>query len=302
MHLLSFQNISVKSGTKITGSLDTGGKIQAIQSGSRTIQPTLNGTVDLTGFALISPEETEGERESISRDDHTSNVIYNSWNKDTVDNGPTCSPFFTIDEPMTITYIDTFHWNYGEGAPGGTIGLRDGDGTVHGPWQAESSREGGEVPRGYWIAHPNEVIPAGPYTIEDSDPDTWSQNSESPCGLARVEGYAASSGGVADQPGKSAIKEDSINHPPKVDLKFSPKRPTSEDNITLTAEAQDPDGDDLTYEWFVGNMAASFKAGSDKQMQLQLDPGDYQYSVKVADGKGGEAEDVVRFTVKAKYD
>ena len=193
VHLLSFQNISVKSGTKITGSLDTGGKIQAIQSGSRTIQPTLNGTVDLTGFALISPEETEGERESISRDDHTSNVIYNSWNKDTVDNGPTCSPFFTIDEPMTITYIDTFHWNYGEGAPGGTIGLRDGDGTVHGPWQAESSREGGEVPRGYWIAHPNEVIPAGSYTIEDSDPDTWSRNSESPCGFAKVEGYAVDS-------------------------------------------------------------------------------------------------------------
>ena len=122
-----------------------------------------------------------------------SQVIYDSWNKDTVDNGPTCSPFFTIDEPMTITYIDTYHWNYGEGAPGGTIGLRDSDGTVHGPWQAESSLDGGEVPRGYWIAHPNEVIPAGSYTIEDSDPETWSQNSESPCGLARVEGYPVES-------------------------------------------------------------------------------------------------------------
>lgn len=35
-------------------------------------------------------------------------VIYNSWNLGYVDNSPTCSPFFTIDEPQMITYIDTY--------------------------------------------------------------------------------------------------------------------------------------------------------------------------------------------------
>ena len=64
---------------------------------------------------------------------------------------------------------------------------------LYGPWEAETSQDGGEVPKGYWIVHPNEVIPAGSYTIEDSDPETWSKNSESPCGMAKVEGYAVES-------------------------------------------------------------------------------------------------------------
>ena len=170
--------VYMNAGDKSSIDIDPDGlETELIQGDGRIVEPVVIDSKELTETA----DESDGE------------ILYNSWNTNTVDNGPTCSPFFTIDEPMTITYIDTFHWNYGEGAPGGTIGLRDGDGTVHGPWQAESSREGGEVPRGYWIAHPNEVIPAGSYTIEDSDPDTWSQNSESPCGLATVEGYAVDS-------------------------------------------------------------------------------------------------------------
>jgi hypothetical protein len=107
-----------------------------------------------------------------------------------VDNTPNCSPFFTISEPQMITYIDTYHWNYGTGALGGTIGLRKDDGTLYGPWEVETTLDKSEVPKGYWIAHPNEVIPAGSYIVEDSDPSTWSQNSESPCGFTKVEGYA----------------------------------------------------------------------------------------------------------------
>jgi S-layer protein (TIGR01567 family) len=119
-----------------------------------------------------------------------SSVIYDSWNTGSVNSNPTCSPFFTITEPQMITYIDTYHWNNAADAPGGTIGLRNGYGTQYGPWVVETSLDQGEVPKGYWIAHPNEVIPAGTYTIEDSNPATWSQNSESPCGFSKVEGYA----------------------------------------------------------------------------------------------------------------
>ncbi len=120
-----------------------------------------------------------------------SQVIYNSWNTKSVSENPTCSPFFTIDEPQMITYIDTYHWNNGAGAPVGKIGLIDGYGTHYGPWKVETSLERSEAPKGYWIAHPNEIVPAGNYIIEDSDPATWSRNSESPCGFAKVEGYAA---------------------------------------------------------------------------------------------------------------
>lgn len=118
-------------------------------------------------------------------------VIYDSWNLGSVDNGPTCSPFFTLDEPQMITYADTYHWNYGKGqASGGTISLKNGEGETFGPWSV-TLESGSEASNVWWRAHPNEVIPAGTYTIVDSDPETWSKNSESPCGFAKVEGYAA---------------------------------------------------------------------------------------------------------------
>ncbi|MDD4447711.1 MAG: S-layer protein domain-containing protein, partial [Methanothrix sp.] len=143
---------------------------------------------------VIEPEESE--------------VIYNSWNKGSVDNKPTCSPFFTIDKPQMITYIDTYHWNHGTDAPVGTISLRNGYGKLYGPWGVETSLDQSKVPKGYWIVHPNEIILAGTYTVEDSDPATWSQNSESPCGFTKVEGYAATTdaSGETDAPG-TGIRE-----------------------------------------------------------------------------------------------
>lgn len=120
-----------------------------------------------------------------------SKVIYDSWNLGSVDNGPTCSPLFTLDEPQMITYADTYHWNYGKGqASGGTISLKNGGGETFGPWSV-TLESGSGISNVWWIAHPNEVIPAGTYTIVDSDPETWSKNPESPCGFAKVEGYAA---------------------------------------------------------------------------------------------------------------
>jgi S-layer protein (TIGR01567 family) len=215
----------------------------------------LNSQPDLASIPEIQidgDEGTDGITEVLS-----SKAIFDSWNKDTVDNGPTCSPFFTIDEPMTITYIDTYHWNYGEGAPGGTIGLRDGEGTVHGPWQAESSGEGGEVPKGYWIAHPNEVIPAGSYTIEDSDPDTWSQNSKSPCGLTRVEGYPAESpasqngdipaADIKETASKASTKGTS-SHPPNAESADSGVAGSAKPEQTLIEDGAYPAPSDRSVE------------------------------------------------------
>jgi len=121
-------------------------------------------------------------------------VLLNNWNQGAVKNSPSCSPSFTISEPQMITYIDTYHWNYGSGTQsGGTITLRKDDGTEYGPWQVETKTGQGGVPNAWWIAYPNELIPAGTYIIFDSDPLTWSQNSESRgCGFAKVEGYPVS--------------------------------------------------------------------------------------------------------------
>lgn len=68
--------------------------------------------------------------------------------------------------------------------------MRDHDGKEYGPWQVETKSGQGGVPNAWWIAHPNEVIPAGTYGVVDSEQSTWSQNPESEgCGFSKVEGY-----------------------------------------------------------------------------------------------------------------
>src|SRR5271157_622937 len=129
--------------------------------------------------------------------------IFNNWNIGGVDNSPSCNPSFTISQAHYITYIDTYHWNSGSGtAAGGTIGLRSDVGTEYGPWQTETTPGQGGVPNANWIAHPNETIPAGTYTIIDSESSSWSQNSESNgCGFSKVEGYPSQETGQSNLTG-----------------------------------------------------------------------------------------------------
>lgn len=88
-----------------------------------------------------------------------------------VDNGGT-SPLVKLDKEVFANEIWTYHYNDGKGAPAGTIKIMAEDGTIYGPWQTERFNTT------YWIARPNQNIPAGSYTIIDSDPATWSQNQE----------------------------------------------------------------------------------------------------------------------------
>lgn len=116
-------------------------------------------------------------------------VILDSWNTEAVDNSPNCSPTLTLSKPHMITYIDTYHWNYGQGTEsGGSISLQDGNGETFGPWQVEA-QSGSGVANVWWIAYPNEIVPAGNYIIIDSQPETWSRNEKSPCGFVKIEGY-----------------------------------------------------------------------------------------------------------------
>jgi hypothetical protein len=70
------------------------------------------------------------------------------------------------------------------------------------------------VPNAYWTVYPNVTLPAGTYTVIDSDPATWSHNAESSNrGFVRVEGYPADASQSANLPTTgntqvdSAIKE-----------------------------------------------------------------------------------------------
>lgn len=87
------------------------------------------------------------------------------------------APTFTTTESWTIVLIQTYHWNDGKGARPGTLALKAANGKLYGPWQATGLPAQGGVANGFWQAKPNVVIPAGTYTVVDSDPTTWSQNS-----------------------------------------------------------------------------------------------------------------------------
>ncbi len=90
-----------------------------------------------------------------------------------VSNGPKAPTILTLSTAAYITSIMTYHYfNHGTGP--GTIGLKAADGTMYGPWRASGSAGQGGVENAYWTARPKSTIPAGTYTVVDSDPSTWS--------------------------------------------------------------------------------------------------------------------------------
>lgn len=90
-----------------------------------------------------------------------------------VSSGPPKETTLTWDRAAYVTSLMTYHY-LNEGAPPGTVGLRAADGTMYGPWPTVGTEGQGGVPNAYWTATPNEVVPAGTYTVVDSDPSTWS--------------------------------------------------------------------------------------------------------------------------------
>jgi hypothetical protein len=86
------------------------------------------------------------------------------------------APSFTLAKPAVITSIQTYHFLEGGGPAPGTIGLKAADGTVYGPWPCKGVDGQGAVKNAFWVAAPMADVPAGTYTIVDSNPATWSTN------------------------------------------------------------------------------------------------------------------------------
>jgi len=104
-------------------------------------------------------------------------------------NGP-INPTCTLSNATKITQLATYHYNGGNGATPGTIGIRRQDGLTFGPFTA-TGVAGQSGPNEAWVATPNVIAPAGTYTVIDSDPATWSFNSGSNnLGFVRLWGFA----------------------------------------------------------------------------------------------------------------
>ncbi len=92
------------------------------------------------------------------------------------------SPRFTLTAPTTISFIMSYHYNNGQGAPPGALGLRRSDGKMYGPWQATG------INKVYWVVSPEVTLPPGTYEVIDSDPATWSQNGPRAEGHVLIKG------------------------------------------------------------------------------------------------------------------
>lgn len=105
--------------------------------------------------------------------------LYNNTNVNGVNNGPTSGPQFVLNAPARITQLVTYHWNFGQGASPGFIELRNSTGQTVGRFAATGTSGQGGAPNVNWVANVNVTVPAGAYTVSDSDPNTWSNNAQS---------------------------------------------------------------------------------------------------------------------------
>lgn len=145
----------------------------------------------LRGITLLGSEKSDSTTTTTTGKEVELANINNIYG---VRNRPTAPTTVTFRNPYMVTFVQTYHWNNGRGTTSpGTIGLRDSSGKMYGPWQTSGMPGQGGVRNAYWQARPNEVIPAGTYTIVDSEPATWAQNTQSGGkGFVTIKGYAVS--------------------------------------------------------------------------------------------------------------
>ena len=88
------------------------------------------------------------------------------------------------------------------------------------------------------------------------------------------------------------------NRPPTVTVSCNPCEVLVNETVDLRADASDPDGDALTYEW--NAPAGEFTGGRDRATTTWQAPGEagtVPASVTVSDGNGGSASDTANITV-----
>ena len=152
-------------------------KIALSQNGLSTETPIPTSTIKLE----ITPQITSTFLTSISVTPTSvkppeTEVVFNNYNGAGVQNNPTAPTVFTLKTARKISTIQDYHWNSAKGKTPGTIGLKSESGKMYGPWNAKGDPGQGGVPDAYWTVYPDTEIPAGTYTIIDSDPASWAQN------------------------------------------------------------------------------------------------------------------------------
>jgi uncharacterized protein YjbI with pentapeptide repeats len=168
-------------------------------SGGFSGTPTLTGTFTFTAQVTDSASPSQTAMKSITFSvvpstgsaPASGTLLCDNFNTAGVTqqaNGP-IRPTCTLSATK-ITQLATYHYNNGAGATPGTISIQRQDGLTFGPFAA-TGVAGQNGANEAWVATPNVIVPAGTYTVIDSDPVTWSFNSGSNnAGFVRLWGFA----------------------------------------------------------------------------------------------------------------
>ncbi len=107
--------------------------------------------------------------------------------------------------PTLITSVQNYH--YGPETAPGQVGLTSSDGSFYGPWQTVGTEGQGGVANAYWTSTPWVVVPAGTYTVWDSEPSTWSTNADAGgVGFTVVQGVV----GVLEPPDAPGVMPEAV--------------------------------------------------------------------------------------------
>ena len=144
-------------------------------------EPELAGEVE--DWSDVENNSEEGE---ITKTDDTAFDSLFSFagtvNTAGVYSGARYCPLFTPDKDVKLCALTTQHWNEGNGTNPGFIRIydaTDGEEELLGTWEA-TTRDEGDAENVKWDIFPDITLQAGhTYHIVDSEPETWSTNSES---------------------------------------------------------------------------------------------------------------------------
>ncbi len=129
---------------------------------------------EVAGIRVSSADQTGEEMTNTGEE----TKIFDNGNIYGVTNGPNSPTKFVLSQATFISRIENYHY-FNNGRSPGTITLVNNKGEQFGPWYATGTTGQGGVLNAYWVVRPNRTLPAGTYTVIDSDPATWSTNPQS---------------------------------------------------------------------------------------------------------------------------
>jgi PKD repeat protein len=113
------------------------------------------------------------------------------------------------------------------------------------------------------------------------------------------QGACSDTNSVTIRVRESSLPPPPSNHPPSVTLSCYPLNLTPNDTLSCEASASDPNGDPLTYEWFLNEQKLTkISPSSNRVYWDKPQPGFYTLKVVVSDNRGGTSQSSVSFTVQ----